>query len=459
MKSAIALLSMTACGRLGFEPAGDAVFDSGGPGTPRHLDSTLLGGVGDITFCRLDGDPAGNLYVVGHMLAPGDVGGGTLPQTAVSDIVVASYTSALEHRWSRSLGGVATSSCMQIEFGQDRVVAQGSFQGTLAIDGHMVTSAGGDDIVLVELDPAIGSVSWLRGFGGTGDEDFGRGLYLAPSGDIDLSMACLGTVDFGTGPIAGFGARDGCVLFADPDGVVQRVERYGGPGFDVTKAVARAPDGSRYVSGEFSTGADLGTGVMTAQSRDAYIIALDAAGAVRWVQTFGGPMDETVEGAAFGPDGEIYINGSLAGSDDLGGGTIGGFGGDDGFIARFDADGMHRWSYAFGGTGNESAEIIAIGNGVLYLAGTYREGAIIAGEARTAVGGLDAYFASMTLDGTWRWAFTAGSVGDDIAAGVTVGSDGVVTFAGAAAGPIDLGGGTLVPQGPNSGFLVRIDDP
>jgi len=227
---AMVLVVAAGCGRIGFDVAGaDA-----GSGGPRHVASTLINPAGDLRLCRIAIDGGGNLFAVGESRSVVDVGGGALPFAGLTDVVVASYRPDLGHRWSFAFGGPSTDSCAAIDSAGDRLVVQAQAEGDVDVSGQLVTGFGADDSLVAELEPATGAPLWARAYGGPTDDDFGRGLDVeaAAGGPVHVTMACNGTVDFGGGPVAGFGGRDACRLRLDATGAVTFVDRRGGPDFD-----------------------------------------------------------------------------------------------------------------------------------------------------------------------------------------------------------------------------------
>lgn len=98
-----------------------------------------------------------------------------------------------------------------------------------------------------------------------------------------------------------------------------------------------------------------------------------ASGASQWVMGLGAPVD--VEEApnsnfdrgtsmAFDDAGNVYISGTFNQQIDFGGGVLVAAGGDDAFVASFSPDGTYRWANRFGNTGHDT------GGGVAVVPGT-----------------------------------------------------------------------------------------
>ena len=91
--------------------------------------------------------------------------------------------------------------------------------------------------------------------------------------------------------------------------------RLGGPGADTVQGVAASGDRIA-IAGTFAAGADLlGQPLPAFDDRsvaaDGFVAELDATGARRWAQTFGGKADEAVAGVAIDAAGRIAVAASV----------------------------------------------------------------------------------------------------------------------------------------------------
>jgi hypothetical protein len=134
----------------------------------------------------------------------------------------------------------------------------GPLTAPIVIGGDTLVPEGNVDVFVAELD-ATGRVVFARALGLCGDGL--SGLAVDRSGRIALSGDALGTI----------------VL--DPDGLLVLHVPYSG-------RVAFDQRGDLVVAGSF-TALDLGGGTVASQgARDGFVVDLDAAGHVRWSQTF-----------------------------------------------------------------------------------------------------------------------------------------------------------------------------
>src|SRR5262249_45698011 len=142
------------------------------------------------------------------------------------------------------------------------------------------------DLAVAKLD-ANGNHLWSKIFGDTGTQ-YAWGMAVDAAGDVAVTGAYDGTIDFGGGPLASAGSSDIYLAKLDPSGKHVWSKRFGS-----------------------STGDEGG-----------YSAAIDAAGA-------------------------IAITGPIAAPTDFGGGALAA----GAYVAKFDASGQHLWSKSYGDAG------------------------------------------------------------------------------------------------------------
>jgi hypothetical protein len=151
----------------------------------------------------------------------------------------------------------------------------------------------------------------------------------------------------------------------------------------------------------------------------------------------------------------INANGSQP---DYGGGTAGG----DGYLAKFDSEGLRLWATYYGGTGDDIAydvETDPFGN--VYLAGTTNsDNAISTGGYQPARGGdKDAFLVKFDAAGNRLWATYFGGSGYEEGLSVATDSDGNVFLAGTtnSTGAIASNGFQNTNGGLSDAFLVKFN--
>jgi beta-propeller repeat-containing protein len=225
-----------------------------------------LGGPGNDGILRIAFAPGGDLVVLGGSDADINVGGGTLPAAGLADVWVARYSAALVHAWSRRYGGGDNDSGTSLVVdADDRIWIGGSFLSpTLALGGTPFTNMGSRDVFVAELDHD-GDHLWSASFGDAGSQDL-HALDSDGLGNVVLAGRFDGSIDFGGGPFASGGLRDGFLAKLGPAGQHRWSFAYGTPSGATEQLVnmlARDSTGNMTFAGSFTGSINVGGGPLT----------------------------------------------------------------------------------------------------------------------------------------------------------------------------------------------------
>jgi len=286
--------------------------------------------------------------------------------------VLATKAHAQEHAWTGALGSPLVDTTSFAAPDGSRGVFLGGTTGGVMADA----SAGEEDMWVARYDRS-GTRLWVHQYGTslfdhllTGTEDGSGGVFVA--GNLwnyggSIADVWLGRLDAG-----------GVLLWRRDFGTSS-----------TETAVATAPDGSGgvYVAG--MTEGDLGGA--NAGLQDLWLARYDGAGNRAWILQQGTAAIDFARALTTDPSGGVFACGVTAG--DLGGPPAGGI---DAWIARFDADGSMLWIRQLGTPGNDRAEALAPdGQG----------GAFVGGETDRALagGGQDIWIARYDATGERLW--------------------------------------------------------
>ncbi|MDI3527883.1 MAG: large repetitive protein [Tenuifilum sp.] len=145
---------------------------------------------------------------------------------------------------------------------------------------------------------------------------------------------------------------------------------------------------------------------------DIFLAKFDPNGNLLWINTIGGSGGDSPDAIVVDSYENVYITGFYQGTCDFGSGnTLTSNGGNDGFIAKYNSDGVFQWVVdAANGTANERVSAIALGkDGNLYVAGMSKSASFTIGDGTNqdiytnADANLDLFLASFTPTGTYRW--------------------------------------------------------
>ncbi len=251
------------------------------------------------------------------------------------------------------------------------------------------------------------------------------------------------------------GACDGSTCMGAPSDLLQ----IGGTGFDLLRGAATDATGDIYVTGGFSAMADLGAASPTSNGGyDAYVARFDGVARTgQWVHPFGGAGVDVSQAIAVDAAGNSYVTGTFVGPVDFGAGTRTSAGGDT-FVLALDPAGAFRWVTTFGGANDVDQGIsIAVAAGIVSVTGRFEGTATFGSDIRTASGrdifvvGLDA------TTGTIGWSRQIGGTGLDEAGALATDELGAIYVTGSVLCPVDFGAGPIGPAGQPALFLAKYD--
>jgi hypothetical protein len=237
--------------------------------------------------------------------------------------------------------------------GAGGVYVVGSTFGTLA----GLTSAGDLDAFVRKYDSS-GNAVWTRQFGSSEfDEAFA--VAVDPAGSVYVVGSTFGTLS----GQASAGDFDVFVRKFDPNGTTVWTRQFGSADFDEAFGVAVDSVGSIYVVG--STFGAL-AGQPSAGDFDAFVRKYDSSGNVVWSRQFGSSSLDEGRGVAVDRAGSLYVvgftNGVLPGQAPAGS--------TDGFVRKYDLNGVEVWTRQFGAATSDEATSVAVGGtGSVYVAG------------------------------------------------------------------------------------------
>jgi hypothetical protein len=454
--------------------------------------ATALTSEGGVTLGNATAiDGTGNVYVAGSFsgslvlddedpetppftLAGGDMGG-----------FVARYDSTGTPLWARRLGaGDDSDAVFDVETdGAGNVYIAGYFRGTGDFGGVSLTSLGQQDAYVAKLDPD-GNVLWANRLGTANDAD-------STLGDVARSLAVTDTgVVYVAGDFEGvLGSED------DTDAFVARYDTHGNLAWLRTipadgygdrssaRDVAFDTSGNAYVTGYFSGAVDFDPGPGSyplasfkdkgASTQDGFLWKLDGAGACRWAVALGGAGQDKGLAVAVDDSG-VYAAGTYGpGANDFDPtrlkASLPNAGGDDVFVAKFDAARNFRWvrGVATGPGFANVLDVLADGAGNVYLTGGFSGSTDFdpgpGTSALTGAGGQDAYVAQLTAAGAFVWAGRMGGAGSDLGRDLARDGTGAVHVLVGYFGPADLDpdpSAAHVMQSPGTApatFLARLN--
>jgi len=365
-----------------------------------HLWSRRFGGTGNEIVNGIALDGSGNIYLAGSLSGTGNLGGASLTSAGQQDAFLAKYSPQGDPLWSERFGGIYPDSIASIAVdSQGNVIATGLFQGTVAIGGTTLYSAGvGVDTFLTKYSPT-GANIWAKKFT-NGSYDVGTGVAVdkrtnpvtgLPYDNILLTGYFLGAINFGgenlSTPgsyLAKFGP-DGSYLWAKARGAGSRAW-----------AVSVDSNGDVAMSGDFYLQTDLGGGTIlgTAFETDLYVAKYSGVdGSWLWSKGVTGTQGAGPKSMVFDAQNNIILTGYFYGTYNFGAQSLTSRQGSyDVFVAKYNSGGVPVWSESFGGTGTDQGNSVAVdSSGYPVVTGCFSSTASIAGQSVTSAGSYDGF--------------------------------------------------------------------
>ena len=291
--------------------------------------------------------------------------------------------------------------------------------------------------VLMVCGPVWGEspypVAWSRQLGTSG-EDVSWSVAVDNAGNAFISGYTYGSLGGGN---AGLG--DAFLAKYDPAGNLLWTRQLGTSANDYSFSVAVDGAGNAFMSG-YTEGSLGGT---SAGGSDAFLAKYDSSGNLLWTRQLGTSAYDYSNSVAVDGAGNAFISGHTYGS--LGGTNAGG---DDAFLAKYDAAGNLVWTRQLGTSGwDESYSVAVDGAGNAFISG-WTWGSLGGNRA----GSIDAFLAKYDMAGNLLWTRQLGTWSADYSVAVAVDGAGNAFISGYTGGSL---GGTN--PGSEDAFLAKYD--
>jgi len=402
-------------------------------GDPKHIWSKRFGGIIDDISTTVFVDSSNNVYIMGWFNSPSiDFGGGALTNvnTGRADIFLAKFDSNGNHIWSKRFGGNGDDKGYSIYVDRSgNVYITGSFTSpSIDFGGGALSNvyAGQDDIFLAKFDKD-GNHLWSKSFGG-GASDRGNSIFVDSSGNVYITGYFASyTIDFGGGALTNANAGYSDIFLAKFDGNGSHIwsKSFGGNENDRGKSMYIDSLDNVYITGSFgSSTIQFGGNILTnVGSDDIFLAKFDGNGIHKWSKSFGGSSYDYVNSISVDLFGMVYITGNFGSSViDFGGGALRNNGYSDIFIAQFDTTGHHLWSKGFGGNGVDVGYSVTVDSSSnAYITGWFSSPEInFGGNALINNGKYDIFLAKFDIYGNHLWSKNIGGSDEDWGYSVSV---------------------------------------
>lgn len=402
-------------------------------------------------------DASDNVYMVASFNGTIDADPGPLTVNLISagstDAFVSKFNSAGTLQWTRSIGGAFFDSGKDIKLdASGNVYVCGQHYGVIDLDPGVGTfTVPGSTLgsgFITKLDNS-GNFVWGKALVGSSVSLF-QSFEIDASGNLYFSGNFNNVTDFDPGiptfTMTTTGGNDVFILKLDNTGAFQWVKIVGGAtGNEYSYSIKCDASGNPIVQGDFSsTSIDLdpGPGSFTISNMgsnyDIFILKLNTSGNFIWAKQMGGSNNDGSTGLTLDASGNIFSTGGFVSTDadfDPGPGTFtlaASPGNEEAFCVKLDQAGNFIWANKFGGSLVDRAYSITVDNsGGVYLTGRFEGNADFdpspASYTMAVVGQQDIFISRLnSLDGSFVWARSFGSVNSERGNCVVVNSTGDV---------------------------------
>lgn len=381
------------------------------------------------------------------------------------DVFVARFDTAGKYLWAQKFvgTGLQVANGVAIDSADSTVIA-GTFNNSLQI-GSGLTASGFSDAFLTKLDPT-GMTVWANHYGASGAALTANGVAVDDLQRSVVAGGLSGSVDMGGGLLTSAGGQDVLVAKFVDDGSLMWSKRFGGAGDQTATAVAVDGQQNVILAGNiFSGSINFGGDDLADQgSGDIFVAKLDKLGAHVWSKRFGDADKQVATAIAVDASGNVIVAGSFQGTIDFGGQPLTASGsGKHAFVAKLGADGKYIWSKKFDDSVYLRIATVALdAAGNVFGTGQFGSHVDFGGGAiKTAGSGNGAFIFKMDPSGEHPWSrgFSDASNGNSGGVAVSASSGNTIVFGGYFGGSIDFGGGTMTSLGSSAMFLAKFNTP
>ncbi|HEY6170393.1 MAG TPA: immunoglobulin domain-containing protein, partial [Verrucomicrobiae bacterium] len=311
---------------------------------------------GNLLWIRSDGGPGyeqvfgmalddgGNIYVAGLYNSGAIIAGVPLGVSNASGAFVAKYDPDGKGIWAYGMRGQPSALAQRVAVDvSGNVFVTGFYQGGLVVDAATtLTGAGTNDAFVVKFNPS-GQPLWARRLAGAGN-DYTYGLGVDSAGNVFVGGYFTGALEAGTTNLLSKGGSDLFVAKFSPDGALAWAQRAGGYGNEYLRGLTVDGAGGVCVGGYFGGTFEFGATsfppfISNSLVNNGFVARFDANGQPDWARRIGSSSSVQAYVAAGDSTGNTFVGGTFAANLDLGSTNLPTTFANDAFIVGYDAAG------------------------------------------------------------------------------------------------------------------------
>jgi len=248
------------------------------------------------------------------------------------------------------------------------------------------------------------------------------------------------TLSFNNGiSLTNSGGDDGYLAKYNSDGICQWAEKIAGSSQESITTIKSDDLGNIYIIGHFNSQVlNFNNNIFLENSgnSDGFIAKYDSSGNCLWAEKIAGGAQDGIRSISKVSSGNVYVVGSFF-SQNLyfnNGISLTNSGGDDGYLAKYNSDGICQWAEKIAGVSNDYASELVVNNlGDIFIAGEYGSSPIYFNNGinlNRQGSTLDAFIAKYDTLGICQWAQSIYGSSTDFTSGLELDNSGNVFVTG-----------------------------
>ncbi len=303
-----------------------------------------------------------------------------------------------------------------------------------------------------------GKVLWARSIGGV-DTDAIRGVAVHRDGMISIAGYSKTEAQFGEDKPTPLKGSDAFIALMGGDGTLGWVRHFGGDGEDLAEAVAVDREGAALVAGSFSNELVFEDDKLKSRGADdAFIGKFDRNGKRLWLRRLGGRDIDASNSVTVDGAGNVFVTGSFRDSAEIAGTNLKAQGESDLFVVALSPVGEILWVKAFGGSENDYGRTVAVNSaGSVYLLAEFSRSISFDNVKLESAGNRDIALVELRRDGQVAWGKSFGNEYDTLGFGMGIDGAGGIFVTGGFEQTMTIGKTALKSEGRADAFVVKFD--
>jgi hypothetical protein len=318
-------------------------------------------------------DAMGNCYVTGYFADSASFGSFTVNTYGSYDAFLAKYDANGMCKWAAKAGGQSDDwgEAVAVNANGD-IFVTGNFQQTAQFGNWQLTTNGDRDVFIARYD-SLGTCVWAQHGGGSWIDE-GRGISTDKLGNCYVT-GCFSppTAQFGTFTLTSQADREIFIAKYDGNGTCMWANQANGAATNFGNAISTDASGNSTITGFYLAPTMFDQFKLPSFGvHNAFVARYDKNGACAWAVNAGGTSFAVGKGVSVDALGNSFVTGAYGGTVDFGNQQVQQsiFGGNDGFLVKYDRSGTCMWAKSAGGAGTDNFNAIAINNkGSLWMTG------------------------------------------------------------------------------------------